>query len=195
MRRRRKYIVSFQHQVKYVFKILVPIILILGVYWLAVNAILNYQLKTSDYIFDFLSKKIPLKTPSLLNKMKDLNYLTLQQVKIYLTGGLLILLISIFFILSVFFHRTAGPISRLTKYLKMLSEGKQIPPVRVRKTDEFKEVAFYIEELRKYLEENATKREEIIKKIEQDLYKLKTSPSQELISEIESLIKELKKLI
>ncbi len=48
-------------------------------------------------------------------------------------------------------HRVAGPILRMKKCMDMLCEGKKIPPIRVRKHDEFKEVAESLNNLRNVL--------------------------------------------
>lgn len=48
-------------------------------------------------------------------------------------------------------HRIAGPIYRLRRYINMLGEDKDIPPIRLRRYDEFKELADSLEKLRKHL--------------------------------------------
>jgi HAMP domain-containing protein len=48
-------------------------------------------------------------------------------------------------------HRIAGPISRLRNLAEMLAEGKDVPPVKFRNYDEFKEVAAAFEKLRNSL--------------------------------------------
>ncbi len=61
-----------------------------------------------------------------------------------LCTGLLVLMYS---------HRIAGPMVRIRTALEMLCEGKDIPPVRLRKHDEFKEVAGALDKLRTKLVE------------------------------------------
>ncbi len=198
MRKRKKYLINFQYQVKYVVKILIPIAVLLGLHWLFVNTILNYQLTISEHTFEVLKNNTQSleSLKEILLKIKELNYLTFQEIKIYLLGASLILLISIFFILSIFFHRTAGPIFRLSKYLKILSEGRQIPPVKVRKQDEFKELAFYLDKLRNHLNEKKNKIEKVANGLEETiLSKFKKINSEEDVQKLEFLIKELKELI
>jgi len=55
------------------------------------------------------------------------------------------------FISLVFSHRIAGPIFRLKLLMDELAEGKDIPPVKFRNSDEFKELAESVEKLRSFL--------------------------------------------
>lgn len=50
-------------------------------------------------------------------------------------------------------HRVVGPVNRLQKYVEMLAEGKDVPPIRVRADDEFKDIASSLDRLRKMLKE------------------------------------------
>ncbi|MFH1674981.1 MAG: hypothetical protein ABIF87_16375 [Pseudomonadota bacterium] len=50
-------------------------------------------------------------------------------------------------------HRTAGPLVRIKKGIEMLSEGRDMPPVRLRKNDQFKELAESLNELRSHLKD------------------------------------------
>jgi len=45
-------------------------------------------------------------------------------------------------------HRIAGPLFRIRRYVDMLYEGKDIPPIRLRKHDQFKELAESLDKLR-----------------------------------------------
>jgi hypothetical protein len=48
-------------------------------------------------------------------------------------------------------HRIAGPLFRMKRYVDMFSKGEDIPPVVLRKNDEFKEFAESLDKLRTYL--------------------------------------------
>ncbi|MFA5362278.1 MAG: hypothetical protein WC335_03390 [Candidatus Omnitrophota bacterium] len=52
-------------------------------------------------------------------------------------------------------HRVAGPLCRIQKYINNLAEGKEIPAVRFRSYDEFKEVADALEKLRVVLKQKS----------------------------------------
>jgi len=73
------------------------------------------------------------------------------ETKMALFIFLAIVIFSAGFIALLFSHRIAGPIYRLKKLAEMLAEGKDIPPVKFRNYDEFKEVAEAFEKLRKSL--------------------------------------------
>ncbi len=55
-------------------------------------------------------------------------------------------------------HRIAGPLYRIQKYIETLAEGKDIPPVRFRSYDEFKEVGEALEKLRLNLKQKGYSR-------------------------------------
>lgn len=55
------------------------------------------------------------------------------------------------FMALLFSHRVAGPICRLKKIAEMFTQGKDIPPVKFRTQDEFKELADIFEKLRVFL--------------------------------------------
>ena len=66
----------------------------------------------------------------------------------------------LFFVLSfvglvslVFSHRIAGPLFRIRNCVDMLAQGKNMPPIRLRKRDEFKELAASLEKLRTDLDD------------------------------------------
>ena len=51
----------------------------------------------------------------------------------------------------MFSHRIAGPLFRIRGCVDMLAQGKNTPPIRLRKRDEFKELAASLENLRSAL--------------------------------------------
>ncbi len=73
------------------------------------------------------------------------------ETKIVLFLFLAIAIFLVGFIALLFSHRIAGPIHRLRKLAEMLAEGKNVPPVKFRNYDEFKEVAAAFEKLRNSL--------------------------------------------
>ena len=75
------------------------------------------------------------------------------KTKMALLTVLAMVLVCVGIISLLFSHRIAGPIYRIRKSIDMLSEGKDIPPVQLRKYDEFKELAASLEKLRKILKE------------------------------------------
>lgn len=77
----------------------------------------------------------------------------LQEVRNALLFGEALIFVCVGILALVYSHRIAGPIFRISKYIKMLSEGKEIPPVKVRYYDEFKEVAEQLDKLREKLGE------------------------------------------
>jgi HAMP domain-containing protein len=53
----------------------------------------------------------------------------------------------------VFSHRIAGPLFRIRHCVDMFAQGKNVPPIRLRRRDEFKELAASLENLRNALNE------------------------------------------
>ena len=51
----------------------------------------------------------------------------------------------------IYSHRTVGPLIRIRNNITDMAEGRQIPPVRLRKHDEFKDLAASLEQLRQRL--------------------------------------------
>jgi hypothetical protein len=74
------------------------------------------------------------------NENKRVIYVVLFFVLLFV--GLLSLLYS---------HRIAGPLFRIRTCIDMLVEGKDIPPIRLRKNDQFKDVAESLDKLRSKL--------------------------------------------
>jgi HAMP domain-containing protein len=63
-------------------------------------------------------------------------------------------LIIVGFMSLIYSHRIAGSLYRLGRDMDSLAAGKDIPPVRLRKYDEFKELAASLEKIRKVMKEN-----------------------------------------
>lgn len=94
------------------------------------------------YSLQNYSQKRYLSNIKFLNEFK--NVLLFGEALIFVCVGILAL---------VYSHRIAGPMFRISKYLEMMIEGKEIPPVKVRYYDEFKEVAELLDKLRAILKE------------------------------------------
>ncbi len=65
---------------------------------------------------------------------------------------LIAMLILVGFLSLIYSHRIAGPLFRIERNIDMLAEGKPIPPISLRRGDEFKNLAAALERLRKRLE-------------------------------------------
>ncbi|MFH1397896.1 MAG: hypothetical protein ABIH27_05035 [Candidatus Omnitrophota bacterium] len=65
---------------------------------------------------------------------------------------LIAILILVGFLSLIYSHRIAGPLFRIEKNIDMLAEGKPVPPISLRRGDEFKNLAAALEKLRKKLE-------------------------------------------
>lgn len=50
-------------------------------------------------------------------------------------------------------HRIAGPLFRIISCVDMLVEGKDIPPIRLRDNDQFKDLAESLDKLRIHLKD------------------------------------------
>ena len=61
---------------------------------------------------------------------------------------LLLVLFGVGIAALLFSHRIVGPIFRIKRYIDMLADGQDIPPVKIRKNDEFQDVADSLERLR-----------------------------------------------
>jgi methyl-accepting chemotaxis protein len=69
---------------------------------------------------------------------------------------ILVLLIALFGVGAaalILSHRIVGPIFRIKRYIDMLADGQDIPAVKIRKNDEFQDVAESLERLRKRIVE------------------------------------------
>jgi len=71
-----------------------------------------------------------------------------DQAKVFVFSGLFCVLLGTAILALLCSHRIAGPLYRLRVCINMLSEGKDLPPIRLRKHDEFKELAESLDKLR-----------------------------------------------
>jgi methyl-accepting chemotaxis protein len=175
--RRTKYLVHPSSQLKYIEMTILPAILmsILCSYFLirtgevflakekaqvAVEVLyLNdtaESLDTESYPPNVLRKMEVLKKRlDILKQNLEIEYLdTIKQWST--TRALLFIFLTIVVILAglislVLSHRIAGPIFRLKLLVDALAEGKDVPPIKFRNSDEFKELAESCEKLRNIL--------------------------------------------
>jgi methyl-accepting chemotaxis protein len=79
--------------------------------------------------------------------VKNINILLLKR-----TGFLILLLIILVFYLEVrFLHRIVGPLYRIEKTLKEISEGKDVEPIKLRKKDFYKTLADEVNKVIEYI--------------------------------------------
>jgi methyl-accepting chemotaxis protein len=79
--------------------------------------------------------------------VKNINILLLKR-----TGFHILLLIILVFYLEVrFLHRIAGPLYRIEKTLKEISEGKDVEPIKLRKKDFYKTLADEVNKVIEYI--------------------------------------------
>ena len=71
-----------------------------------------------------------------------------NRAKVIVFSGLFCFLLGTAILALLCSHRIAGPLYRIRMCINKLSEGKDIPPLRLRKHDEFKELAKSLDNLR-----------------------------------------------
>jgi signal transduction histidine kinase len=85
---------------------------------------------------------------TLINQFHGENLALIKQAityKLFIRSLLLIIAIAI---LSVFIsHRTAGPIYKFEQIIRSLAKGKEVPEIKLRKRDEFYDLATAINNL------------------------------------------------
>lgn len=114
------------------------------------------QLEKGGYPIE-IANKIRLLKSELLSLREVFNSAYFDAVKKWNETKILLLLVLVIVIASsailalIYSHRIAGPIFRLRRFVDMLSQGQDIPPIQVRSYDEFKELATSLEKLRENL--------------------------------------------
>lgn len=76
-----------------------------------------------------------------------------EKTKRLILAGLFGILLGVGLLALFASHRIVGPLFRIKRCIDMLAEGKDIPPVRLRKHDEFKELAGSLDNLRRNLKD------------------------------------------
>ncbi len=91
-------------------------------------------------------------------------------------------------------HRVAGPIFRVQKILKGFATNANIPPIKIRPTDEFQEFYATLEEIRKTWVENKALRSEIVDGVMKKLDDLEEKGPGEISEAVKELKNEISKL-
>jgi signal transduction histidine kinase len=79
--------------------------------------------------------------------IKNINILLFKKIGIFV----LILLILVFYLEIRFLHRIAGPLFRIERTLKEISEGKDVEPIKLRKKDFYKSLAESVNKVIEYI--------------------------------------------
>lgn len=180
MIKRRNYFISPSVQVKYILMSVLPAAVI-GIYatifLFKTSELLMFKeekrisLEVSGYLYNFsqLTKDVSSvedrrKMIRILDNLYTLqegshqsylyNIKFLNEVKKMLLFGEALIFLCVGILALVYSHRIAGPVFRISRYIEMLTEGKEIPPVKLRYYDEFKEMAELLDKLRDKLKEN-----------------------------------------
>jgi hypothetical protein len=176
--KRRHYFIHPSSQLRYIAFSIIPalVMTLYCVYYLNMtgDAILRLS---NDRIFANLSaikKTLPLlekaatkdteddvlKLRNILDSFEDTVLLEYQashekwnQARVIVFIGLFCLILGTSILALLCSHRIAGPLYRIRMCINMLSEGKDILPVRLRKHDEFKELAESLDKLRVVLKD------------------------------------------
>jgi len=172
--RRTQYFIHPSSQLKYIEMAVIPALLlsfICGFFLITSGDI--FLMKEKAQIFDEIvslqevmqhlsvsgTGQNPVETSALLNKRLailqnnlEMEYFSMVQqwakTKMMLSFLLGVGLLFSGFMALLFSHRVAGPICRLKKIAEMFTQGKDIPPIKFRTQDEFKELADIFEKLR-----------------------------------------------
>ena len=116
------------------------------------------NLEKEGYTKDTMEKTRRLKNElnSLKNILETTYFDTLQQwnkTRWIILAVLFWALLLTALLALVYSHRIAGPLFRIRRCIDMLCAGEDIPPVRLRKHDEFKELADSLDKLRMNLKD------------------------------------------
>jgi HAMP domain-containing protein len=137
--RREKILVNKQVQVIFtgvtLFFLLVIIIITAGI---------TYFITFNTLISQLISIKSVVNISSMLNKLH-----TTLLIRLICMGALLIILV--FYLEVRFLHRIVGPLVRIERALREISEGKDIEPIKIRKTDYYQSLADSVNKLIDYI--------------------------------------------
>jgi methyl-accepting chemotaxis protein len=180
---RRKYFINPSVQLKYIVMSVAPALVmsIFCIHFLidaGQQQLRNHQERIS-VTFDALQKdssqlgKAETADQRIEDIQKIIKYLTLIQKdleardkeivsnwKLTQNSIILIILLALFGVGAaalIFSHRIVGPIFRIKRYIDMLADGQDIPVVKIRKNDEFQDVADSLEKLRKRIADTRKK--------------------------------------
>ncbi|MCX7661914.1 MAG: hypothetical protein N2Z79_04440 [Candidatus Omnitrophica bacterium] len=216
MIKRRRYIVNWRFQTKYILFGVLPIV-ILGI--LSISLLSHYarsllieqrqilltQISTLESIFASQNeeKLTPKVFEGLIEGVKNLKLFTSDLLRsnlrelirlnqtIFLT--MILLVFGAVFFGVLYSHRIAGPIFRIQRLLLDLTQHIQIP-IRVRKYDEFQDFFNAIDKLRVYSIEEKSRREKLMRGIAEKIEEIQKKILPEDIKFIEELKAEIDKL-
>jgi len=114
-----------------------------------------------------------------------------------LGGGviLLILMVALGMENYFFFHRIVGPLYALEKGIKRLAEGDFNHEVRVRESDEFKELIAGFEEVKKQLQHRFEIHDQTVRLLTQELDKVLANTTKESIGTLQAKLKEIREQV
>lgn len=175
--RRRRYFINPKVQLKYIMMSIMPalIMVLLTTYFLVKSTEIKLYRQKEAALIGMSSLDLPLAQlrkvkdeaeisknfedaqKALLNlqavmerkQVRDLKELSKSRNLIIL--ALIAMLIMVGALALIYSHRIVGPLSRLKSCIDMLTDGKEVPPIRLRRDDEFKDLALSLEKLRKKL--------------------------------------------
>lgn len=106
---------------------------------------------TVDELQTLMNELLPLQTILAMTHFDTIS--KWEETKLLILAGLFGILVGIAALALLASHKIAGPIFRIKSCIDMLYEGEDIPPIQLRKNDEFKELAVSLEKLRARLKE------------------------------------------
>ncbi len=176
---RRKYIIKAELQLKYLFFVLLLIILISGISIYFVN--------------------LTVRSSSVLENLTYLEVIAVNKliivIVLYVVG---ISCIAVFILGLFFLHRLTGPIYFLEKMFALVSEGILDIKFKLRKTDELKDVAFgfqnMIDCLRNYILEDKSKVDSIKKDISYLIENINTVSIEEIKLRLQKVRQQLNEI-
>jgi len=200
MNRRRKYYIHPSVQTKYILMSILPVLMV-GIWSvLVVNNLSSLQQELWMKTVKMPSlERMPENVKVYLNNLYRNYYQyflmdkwVYQKIKQIFIFDALILIIGFGFLGLIFSHRIAGPLYRMRRYIDMLSKGQEIPPVRVRGYDEFKEIAHSLDNLRISLNNKRRLYEEVVSDIEKKIYQCLKNIEEENLSLSAQILQEIR---
>jgi hypothetical protein len=214
---RKRYAVNLKFQLKYSAMAVLPI-LVLGFFIISMTFNISRsvivsqkqqlmsQISFLEQALNFLNKKeTDRKTiEDLKISVRNLKALSQDLIRLNIVGwaglnqtfllGLGIFVIGGILLGIMISHRVAGPVFRVQRLLNEFSKNVDIPPIKVRPTDEFQELFAAIEEIRRQSVENKALRRELIDKMLERMKELGEKGSPDMSAAMKDVQNELMKL-
>lgn len=154
-----------------------------------IKSISLYEDKFTEQFKDFLFKPVYNKDGDIIGLLENpVNRYRLMILPILITSGILSLVVLLYVVFLS--HRMAGPIYRLNKYLNDMKNGIFGKELKLRRKDDFKDLAINIEELSKILETRFT----VIENYVESVLNNEENNENALTGEKETNVKIFKKL-